>query len=98
MFILLAFILSVISISLQLTASGLDLSNALMKRKSSGKKALNGAVRVGLTASSSALKLTAFLIDRVRDLVISVGMSVIVIDFVVLLVVVVSSYSYLSLL
>lgn len=102
MFILLAIILWVISISLRLSASSLELASKVANRavrkteigNSKVGKVTRGVATVGVTSSASFLRLCAFVISRVKDLVLWVGSFVLLIDIVILviMVVVVSSY------
>lgn len=102
MFILLFVILSIISFSLRLGASGLDLASKVSKRMtkiskydSNRKKVMKGVARVTLATSASFMKLSAFIIARVRDLVGVIGSLVFVIDIIIFSIIVVCASSYL---
>lgn len=102
MFILLVIILTIISLALKISASGLELATVVSSRlskddkKSKNRKIVEGVAKIGLATSTSIIRLTAFIVARVRDLIAYVGSFVLIIDLVVLIVVVIGSYSYLS--
>ena len=102
MFILLVVILTIISLALKISASGLELATVVSSRfsknepKTKGKKILVGGAKVGIATSTTILRVSAFIISRVRDLVAYVGSFVIVIDVIMLIVTIIGSYSYLS--
>ena len=72
MFILLALILTVIAISLKLSASGLELANAVSKRFAKDNKVI-GVARLGIATSVTFMRFIAFIISRIRDLVSIIG-------------------------
>ena len=82
-------ILSTISISLKLSASSIDLASKLFENSE--------VVSKGLTTSSKILKLIAFIIARVRDMIASVGIISLIIGLIIFLVTVVSVSSFSSL-
>lgn len=107
MFIILWLILSAIVISIRLVASSIDLvnmvavsGNSLLKRKedkSDSRKIMEGVTSLGLVTSSSFLKVSAFVLARVRDLVGFIGSLVIVLDIIILCVIVVCSGAFATL-
>lgn len=96
MFILLALILTVIAISLRISASGLELANCVSKRYAKDNKVV-GVARVGVATSIAFMRVVAFIISRVRDLVSIIGSFVVIFDIIVLAVIVVSASSSLVL-
>lgn len=96
MFILLAIILTFIAISLKLSASGLELANKVAGRSATRNKAV-GVARAGIATSISLMRVMAFVISRIRDLISFIGSLIVVLDVIILVVVVVSSSSYLIL-
>ena len=95
MFILLVLILTTISISLRLTASGLDLATKVASRKETeDNRILQGVARITLATSYRAMRVSAFIIARVRDLIGIVGSAFIVVEFIILVVVVVCAMSF----
>lgn len=95
MFILLALILTFIAISLKLSASGLELANKVTGRLSKNNKTV-GVARLGIATSVALMRVIAFIISRVRDVISFVGSFVIVIDVIVLVVVLIVSSSYIA--
>lgn len=96
MFILLILILSIIVISLRLGASSLELANRVVTRSSKGEKVM-GVAKLGIATSVHSMRVVAFIIARVRDLLSVIASFVIIIDVVVLLIVVIASSSSLVL-
>lgn len=96
MFILLILILSIIVISLRLGASSLELANRVVTRSSKGGKVM-GVAKLGIATSVHSMRVVAFIIARVRDLLSVIASFVIIIDVVVLLIVVIASSSSLVL-
>lgn len=96
MFILLILILSIIVISLKLGASSLELANRVVTRSSKGGKVM-GVAKLGIATSVHSMRVVAFIIARVRDLLSVIASFVIIIDVVVLLIVVIASSSSLVL-
>lgn len=96
MFILLILILSIIVISLRLGASSLELANRVVARSSKGGKVM-GVAKLGIATSVHSMRVVAFIIARVRDLLSVIASFVIIIDVVVLLIVVIASSSSLVL-
>lgn len=89
MFILLVVILTFIAISLRLCASSLELLYLVSSRKvsSSTSKLEVGVAKVGIATSISLLKVSAFVVSRVRDLMSLIASCMLLIDaiFLVLL-------------
>jgi len=96
MFILLSIILTVIAISLKLGASSLELANKVVGRSKKGGKTV-GVAKVGVATSILFMRVMAFIISRIRDLISFIGSFVIIIDVVILVVVIVASSSALVL-
>ena len=92
MFILLALILTVIAISLKISASGLELANSVSKRLAKDNKVV-GVARLGIATSVTFMRFIAFIISRVRDLVSIIGSFVVVFDVIVLAVILVTASS-----
>ena len=98
-------ILTVISISLRLGASGAELAVKVSARATKNSKSLNsdlgkfakGVARVGLATSVAFMRLSAFIVARVRDLVGLVGSFVMIIELIIIIIVVVCVSSYLVL-
>ena len=96
MFILLALILTFIAISLRLGASGLELADKVVSRKSNNSKTM-GVAKMGVATSILFMRVMAFIISRIRDLISFLGSFIIIIDVIVLVVVIVASSSALVL-
>ena len=95
MFVLLIFILTIISFSLRLSASGIELANKVSDRVLKEDK--SGVVSVGLTASASFVRLSAFIVARVRDGVGVMGSIASVMGVAIFLAVTVSASSFMLL-
>lgn len=100
MFIVLIIILTVISISLRIGASGLELVEKVSGRVQSDSKEntgkLSGVVKFGLTTSASFMKVSAFIVARIRDLIGVSGMLAVIVGIVIFLVATVSAASFMS--
>lgn len=103
MFILLSLILTTIAISLRLTASSLELANMVASRFTKNKnvtevaKIPNGIVKVGVATSILSIRVIAFIVSRIRDLVTFIGSFVVLLDVIILIVVIVCSSASLVL-
>lgn len=95
MFILLVIILSFISIALKISASGLELAYKISKR--SKKKRIPGVIRLGVITSVKIIRILAFIVSKIRDFIGFLGSFIVIIDVIVLIVVLVSSTSFLVL-
>ena len=105
MFILLMAILTVISISLRLGASSIELAIKVSARKTKNSDSLDdnlgkfakGVASVSLATSMAFMKLSAFIVARVRDLIGLAGSFIMIVELIVIVVVIgcVSSYSVL---
>lgn len=96
MFILLILILSIIVISLRLGASSLELANRVVSRSSKSGK-VTGVAKLSIATSVYSIRVIAFIIARVRDLLSVIASFVIIIDIVVILIVIIASSSSLVL-
>lgn len=99
MFIILVIILTIISVSLRLIASGAELSIAMASAKARfSKKSRNNSssrlAKVGVGMSISFMKVTAFIISRIRDLLGFVGIHVFLFEIIILLIVIVSASTF----
>lgn len=96
MFILLALILTFIAISLRLGASGLELANKVVSRNSKNNKAV-GVAKLGVATSILCMRVVAFVISRIRDLISFIGSFIVILDVIILVIVIVASSSALVL-
>lgn len=96
MFILLAVLLTCISASLKLSASGLELANKVSDRFTKESKSAEVA-KIGIVTSATILKTIAFIVSRVRDLVSFIGSIVVVLDVMMISVLIVGVSSFLVL-
>lgn len=106
MFILLVLILTVISISLRLGASGAELAVKVSERankiktddvEGSAKNLIKGVVRVGLATSTAFMKLSAFIVARIRDMIGITGSFVMIFELIIILNVAICVSSYVVL-
>lgn len=96
MFILLAIILTIIAISLRLGASSLELAGKVIGRSKKNGKTV-GVAKVGVATSILFMRVMAFIISRIRDLISFIGSFIIILDVIILVVVIVASSSALVL-
>lgn len=101
--IVIIILLTVMSISLKIAASGLDLSSKIHSRLSSksdkkGKyKIVNEVVKFGLTTSVRFMRFLSFILARVRDMISIVGSAALLWGLVIFLALNASVISSLSL-
>lgn len=87
MFIILSVILTIIAFSLRLCACSSDLANILVRRnivktEDTSKKFGGVAVSASLTATSSILRVSSFIVSRIRDAVLVLGGTIVIIEFI----------------
>lgn len=96
MFIILFIILSFIAISLKLSASGLELGQKVVERTTKDKKSIEVA-RFGLATSITLMRVMAFIVSKIRDLLGLLGSFTILLGGIILGVIVISSASTIAL-
>ena len=96
MFIILVLILSFIAISLKLSASGLELGQKVVERTAKDKKSIEVA-RLGLATSITLMRVMAFIVSRVRDLLGLLGSFTVLLGGFILGVIIISSTSTIAL-
>lgn len=90
MFILLALVLTFVVVAIRISASGLELAEKVISRRSDTRSFSYRVARLGVASSVACMRVVAFIVARVRDLVSLVGSFVMVLDIIVLLVIVIS--------
>ena len=96
MFIILVLILSFIAISLKLSASGLELGQKVVERTAKDKKSIEVA-RLGLATSITLMRVMAFIVSRIRDLLGLLGSFTVLLGGFILGVIIISSASRIAL-
>lgn len=102
MFILLAILLTFISIAFRLLASSFEVVHAISKRNTNTidhdlDKMVNVAIRSSSWFVYRRLRFISMVINIVRDLILWVGSFVLVLDVIVLVIVVISAFSVIAL-
>lgn len=96
MFILLVLILTFIAISLKISASGVELASKVAFRSSKNNKTV-GVARLGIATSATLMRVIAFIISRIRDVISLVGSFVILVDVVIAIIIIVVASSNIAL-
>lgn len=98
MLLLLALVLTLLSIALKIISSGVILARDLAIRKNNSKNNnLVKAVELGIGFTANSIKTLSFIISRVRDVIISLGTIVMLFEVAMLIIFLVSSSAFVSL-